>query len=303
MSNNNEAKISAFASVYGEERPVESIEGFDELCQKEGLVLGMKVMGCESFTKITRPVEEAVCECIMKTIDSSGISPESVDRIILSLIDRNLKFLDSNFIKKILEPAGLVNCVPILFSMQQCVSSVSAIDYGVKLLDDKKNNNVIVVAFDTVNEESDRIRSFALFGDAVTSCLISRGGDGLSFLSYNIGLDFDGVMGTDNFESRKKMFSETSESVFNEDLGSIEDVTACFSTNLYRPIAQFNTSVSGLKSNQLYIETLKEFGHCGNCDWMMNLEHYEKNVGFESGQKFMIQSFAPGFFAVGLFES
>jgi 3-oxoacyl-[acyl-carrier-protein] synthase III len=297
----NPVIISAFASVFGEERLAESIEGFQEQCEKEGLVLGMSMMGCESFTEIKQPMEEAVMECIQKTIQTSGILPEEVDKLILTTIDRNLKHLDANFIKAILDPIGLKNCVPLLFSMQQCVSSVSAIDYGVKLFDDPKTKNIIVVSFDKVYEESDRIRSFALFGDAVTSCLLSKDGDGLSMLSYQIGLDFDGVMGTDNFESRKKMFKETSDSAF-ENVGSIEDVIACFSTNLYRPIAQFNTSVSGLRSKQLYIETLKEFGHCGNCDWMMNLEHYQNNIGFQTGQKYMIQSFAPGFFAASVLE-
>lgn len=297
----NSVKLSAFASVFGEQRPSDSIEGFEELCQKEGLVLGMPMMGCQSFSEMKITLEEAVQECIQKTLDSSGISPENVDKLILTTVDRNLKHLDADFIQSILKSTGLKNCVPLFISMQQCASSVSAIDYGSKLFNDSKTKNVIVVAFDKVYEEHQRIRSFALFGDAVTSCLLSREESGLSLLSFEIGLDFDGVMGTDNFESRKKMFKETSENAF-ENIGTIQDIAVCFSTNLYRPVAQFNTSVSGLRSNQLYIPTLKEYAHCGNCDWMMNLEHYQNSVGFRTDEKYMIQSFAPGFFAAAVLE-
>jgi 3-oxoacyl-[acyl-carrier-protein] synthase III len=302
-TNSASVKLTAFASVYGETtRSTDSIENFDELCQAQGLSMGMKMMGAESFTQIDRPIEKCIKECIEKTLATSGLKNDAIDYVIFTTVDKNLKHLNENFILDILGALNFTNCVPVLLSLQQCVSSVSAIDYAAKLLNNPNTENVIVVAFDKVYEEKDRIRSFAFFGDAVTSCLVHTKNEGLALLSYDISLDYQGVLGNDDFKSRREMMVKTLENVFSATDITVQDVTKCFATNLYRPIAQFNVSASGIKGKQLYIKTLKDYGHCGNCDWMMNLEHYQQETGFEKGQKFMVQSFAPGFFAASLFE-
>jgi 3-oxoacyl-[acyl-carrier-protein] synthase III len=70
---------------------------------------------------------------------------------------------------------GLANCVPTFISMQQCASSLAAVHYAYGLMAGAgEGKYVIVVAFDFVLQDADRIQSFALFGDAVTSCLLTK---------------------------------------------------------------------------------------------------------------------------------
>jgi 3-oxoacyl-[acyl-carrier-protein] synthase-3 len=160
------------------------------------------------------------------------------------------------------------------------------------------------VAFDFVVDDGDRIQPFALFGDAVTSCMITRGdAAGLSLLSYGVNVDFAGLLGRDDFQSRKGVADITLKRVLEEGNIRIEDVECCFSTNLFRPIALFNASICGIHRSKLCIDTLKSHAHCGNCDWMMNLVHYGQNAGFTRGKKYLVQSYAPGFFACGILKS
>ncbi|MCY1079426.1 hypothetical protein [Archangium lansingense] len=261
-------------------------------------------MGCRTFWQMTQPIESYVGRCVSQSIAGSGVSPKSVNYIVFSTMDNNLRHLDVNFARNILEELGLVNCVPVFVSMQQCASSLAALNYARGLFLDPNVNHVLVVAFDFVVEDADRIQPFALFGDAVTSCMMVRGAEtGLSLLSYGVNMDFAGLLGRDNFESRKRLVLTTQDGALKESSTHLDDVEMCFSTNFYKPISLFNAGVSGIKRNRLCVETLNTRAHCGNCDWMLNLMHYQECVGLTRGKKYLVQAFAPGFFACGLLES
>jgi len=74
-----------------------------------------------------------------------------------------------------------------------------------------------------------------------------------------------------------------------------------FPTNLFVPLTSFNTAVVGVRKTKLHFtETLRRFGHCGNCDWMLNLMNYRDAVGLRRGEQYLLQASAPGFIAWGL---
>jgi 3-oxoacyl-[acyl-carrier-protein] synthase III len=294
--------LSAFACEFGDrERTAESIADFSTLCQSKGLGLSLSAMGCKSFWQMTRPVESYVVQCIARTITASGVAADQVDHVIFTTMDKNLRHLDVNFARDVLAEAGLVQCVPIFLSMQQCVSSLGAVDHAARLLADGSARHVVVAAFDFVPDDADRIQSFALFGDAVTTCMVSRA-PGLALLARGVGVDFTGLMGRDNFESRKQVVLAIMKRILDESGARIEDVERCFTTNFYKPIAWFNASVAGIQRARLGTDTLATRAHCGNCDWMMNLAHQQAQSGLTPGRKYLVQSFAPGFFAAALLE-
>jgi 3-oxoacyl-[acyl-carrier-protein] synthase-3 len=297
--------LNSFAWEFGErERTWHSIEEFAAICSAKGLPLSLAEMGCETFWQMTQPIESYVVRCVSGTTSSSGVPATAVNHIIFATMDSNLRHLDQNFAPTILSALGLVNCVPTFISMQRCVSSLAAVDHARSLFTDARVNHVIVVAFDFVIDDADRIRPWALYGDGVTSCMMSRGGAaGLAWLSYGVNVDFAGLSGSDTFESRKRVVDVTLGGVLKESGTRIENVEKCFSTNFYKPIALFNAGLCGIDRTRLGIDTLSSRAHCGNCDWMINLTHYERYTGFARGAKYMVQSYAPGFFACGLLES
>jgi 3-oxoacyl-[acyl-carrier-protein] synthase III len=118
-----------------------------------------------------------------------------------------------------------------------------------------------------------------------------------------VNVDFAGLSGGDNFASRQRVVAQTQKEVLNGSGIRTDDVERCFSTNFYMPLALFNAGVSGIQRNRLSIDTLGSRGHCGNCDWMMNLANYEQRSGFGRGKNYLVQCYAPGFFACGLLES
>ena len=220
----------------------------------------------------------------------------AVDHILFATSDNHLFHVHDDFAREILLDLALSDAIPALLSLQQCVSSLTALDYAHRLFADPGVENVVVVGFDLVSQEADRIQPFALYGDAVSSCLVCRGTRGdLTLEAYRLGVDPDGLQGRDSFESRKRVASAALSAALVEAGTGVGAIEACFSTNFFKPIALFNANICGIPSNRLAIPTLGRRAHCGNCDWMMNLVEHQQNAGLVPGGKYLAQAFAPGF--------
>ena len=67
---------------------------------------------------------------------------------------------------------------------------------------------------------------------------------------------------------------------------------------MFKPLTMFSTAAAGLDVGRLhYADNLAAYGHCGDCDWMINLGHYAETVGLEPGGTYVALASAPGFFA------
>ncbi|MGW7612389.1 hypothetical protein ACWGKW_35060 [Streptomyces sp. NPDC054766] len=295
--------IGSFACAFGDlERKPEDIADFEALWQAESPDTEFAAMGCGTFRTMSGPVDDYVLEAVRQTLRDGSVQPEDVDRIVFATSDVRLGALGPDFAVRVLDALGLVNCVPAVVSFQQCCSSLTALRQAWELFSDDEVNNVVLVSLDFVPEDSGRVRSFALFSDAVVSCLVSRGGAGLLKLaSTAVGVDHAGLLGRDSFMSRQKVARDSLARVFQRADRRLEDVTKVFPTNLYAPVTLFNSAIAGLDRESLHFAgTLSAYGHCGNSDWMVNLADYHSRVGIRPGETYLAQSSAPGFFACGL---
>ncbi len=299
--------MGAFSAVFGElERRPEDIPGFDGLWSTQSPDADFASMGCGTFRKMTRPVEDYVIESVRGTLSEGSIPAEGVDRIVFATSDARLGSLGPGFAARVLDALGLVACVPLMVSFQQCCSSLTALRHCWDLFGDADVQNVVLVSLDFTPDDSDRVRSFALFSDAVVSCLITRGDSrhdiGLARLvSSSVRLDHAGLLGQDSFMSRQKVAQAAFADVLGDNGLRLADVTKVFPANLYTPVTLFNAMIAGVPRDALHFAgALAAYGHCGNSDWMINLADYHRGVGVRQGETYLAQSSAPGFFACGL---
>lgn len=295
-------RVGAFAAACGDrERRVDSIDGLPELCRERRIGINIGALGCASFYQMTQPLEVYLVESARSTLSAGGVSPQEVRYVVFATSDGSIGALSERVVRCTLTQVGLRCCVPVLVSLQQCVSSLAALQYGCELMRDDDVGNVLIIAFDLVERDQDRVKPFALQGDAVASCLVSRDGPAtLTPLSYAVRVDPAGVIGEDSFESRKQAAVATLSQALADAGGTLDRVERCFSTNLYKPLAWFNASTIGLSRSRLSIDTLPTHAHCGNCDWMLNAMHHRDQVGFAPGRDYVVQGFAPGFVACGV---
>jgi 3-oxoacyl-[acyl-carrier-protein] synthase-3 len=295
--------IGSFACELGdvECRP-EDVPGFEEAWSAVSPGADFATMGCGAFRKMTGQLEDYVIECVRRTLSDRQTAAEDVDYVVFSTTDACLGLLGRDFAVRVLTALGMVRCVPVVLSLQQCCSTMTALRYGWDLFTDRDVDNVVLVSFERTPDDRDRLRSFAFFGDAVVSSLVSRHpGGALALASSAVHVDHDGLVGRDSFASRQQVAQRAFDTVLTGGDTLLDKVTAVFPTNLYQPIALFGAAATGVARDRLHFAAaLRAYAHCGNCDWMLNLMDYERSVGISPGETYMVQASAPGFFACGL---
>ena len=297
--------IGSFACAFGDvECKPENIPDFEALWETVSFGTDFAEMGCTTYRKMSGPAEEYVVDSVRRTLGLAGVSAGEVDHLVFATSDPALALVPPDFASRVLLALGMDDCVPHVVSFQRCCSSLTALQHGERLFADPDVTNVAMVAFDFMPEDRDRVRSYAVFGDAAASCLLSRTGSGLvRLLSSAIKTDPEGLRGRDTFVSRKDVAERTLSAVLRAGGRRPEQLAKVFAANLHKPLTLFNATSVGLQPDTLHFaDTLALYGHCGNADWMINLLDYHERFGIRSGETYLAQSLAPGFYACGLLE-
>ncbi|MGW4641336.1 hypothetical protein ACWEN6_22630 [Sphaerisporangium sp. NPDC004334] len=298
------AAIGSFACVTGhaEGRP-EDIPGFEDLWRAVSPDTAFAAMGTGTYRKMTGPVTPYIVDCVAKVLSEHGVRAAEVDRLVLATSDGVLGLLGRDVAVDVMRAAGLTACVPAIVSLQQCCSSIEALRYawGLAAADAR---NVVLVALDFTPDDRDRVKSFAVFGDAVAGCLISRDHAGLTLAGTGVAADFSGMVGEDTFATRQSVARAALGQAFGQAGRTPDDIAKIFTSSLFAPIATFNAMAAGQARGKLYFqEPMTRYGHCGNADWLINLMDYHHKTGLEPGALYLAQASAPGFFACALLEA
>jgi 3-oxoacyl-[acyl-carrier-protein] synthase-3 len=305
ISDHENIGIGSFACAFGDvECKPENIPDFEALWETASFGTDFAEMGCTTYRKMSGPVEDYVVDAVRRTLQNAGATAADIDHLVFATSDPSLALLPSDFAARVLLDLGLEHCVPHVVSFQRCCSSLTALRHGQHLFSDPEVTHVVVVALDFMPHDRDRVRSYAMFGDAAASCLLTRHDPGLMRLvSSAVKVDPDGLRGHDSFISRKNVADRTLSAVLRAGGRQQGQIAKVFAANLHKPLTLFNATSVGLLPDTLHFaDTLAAYGHCGNADWMINLVDYHERFGIRSGETYLAQSLAPGFYACGLLE-
>ena len=300
-----EVGIRSFACAFGDvEWKPESIPDFDALWQTVSFGTNYADMGNATIRKMSAPVEDYVVDAVRRTLMEAGASATDIDHIVFATSDPTLALLPPDFAVRVLVALGMVNCVPHLLSFQRCCTSLTALRHSQQLFSDPNVTRVVLVALDFTPHDRDRVKSYAMFGDAAVSCLLTKGDPGLiRLVTSAVQVDPDGLRGRDSFVSRKKVADSTLSAVLDASGRQLDQIIKVFAANLYKPLALFTAASVGLRPETVHFaDTLAAYGHCGNADWMINLVDYHDRVGIRAGETYLAQSLAPGFYGCAVLE-
>ncbi|WP_422769199.1 hypothetical protein ACN28C_20740 [Plantactinospora sp. WMMC1484] len=297
--------IGSFACAFGDvECKPENIPDFEALWETVCFGTDFTEMGCTTYRRMSGPVEGYVVDAVRQTLRDAGATAADIDHLVFATSDPTLALLPSDFASRVLLDMGMEHCVPHVVSYQRCCSSLTALWHGERLFADPEVTHVVVVAVDFMPDDRDRVRSYAMFGDAAVSCLLTRNDPGLlRLVSSAVKVDPDGLRGRDSFISRKGVADRTLSAVLRAGGRRQAQIAKVFAANLHKPLTLFNATSVGLHPDTLHFaDTLATYGHCGNADWMINLVDYHDRFGIQPGEVYLAQSLAPGFYACGLLE-
>jgi 3-oxoacyl-[acyl-carrier-protein] synthase III len=301
----DDVTLDSFACAVGDlARRPQDIPGFDELWRAVSPGTDFGAMGCDTYRRMSAPLLTYLLDSLRASLQDAGVAADRLDHLVLATSDSTLAALPGDLAPRTLEALGARRCVPHLVSFQRCCSSITALRLARSLFADPEVGLVALVGLDLTVEDRDRVTAYAVFGDAVASCLLTRGPGPLRYVSSAVRVDEAGLLGRDTFMSRKQVADACLAAVLAAGGHRTQDVTTVFTANLHKPLALFNAAAAGLRAEQLHFTgTLSSYGHCGNADWMLNLIHYRQERGLEAGDVCLAQSLAQGFHACALLHA
>lgn len=287
----------------GNRRTVQSIPDAAKKFRECKLPMSAGLLGYEYFYESKLVPEEPISRAISRTLAATGVPVHDIQMLIVASAD--VGFLaDRQLLPRLLRRLGLSSALPLTITSQECTGLLSAINLAHSYVRGNSFNSILVVSYDRARDDAKRIQTFGVVSDAVVACLVSSVGD-MDFLvkGFSHVSDLRGMQSDDDFANRKSLTTAGTDQVFAGSGTSLARVKKVFGTNFFKPVAKYNASTLGLAEHQLYMERTPEFGHCLCADPLLNLgAYFDSEQGWDRGDLFLLQAYAPGFLASMLIE-
>ncbi|VEL98343.1 3-oxoacyl-[acyl-carrier-protein] synthase III [Alteromonas sp. 76-1] len=277
---------------------IESITNAKEKFKAVSIPLNKKLLGSNSYLRNDLSLHEFITIPAKKTLQEFSQMNEPVDMVIFASANLAHIHHEPSLVCQMLKTLNIEQAIPIAVTLQECTSLLAAIDIARMYIQCQSYKNILVISFDQISVEDDRVKSFGVISDAVSSCIVRHSTSALhQIMCYENGYDIKGANGKDDFNSRKQLSQRVTQNVLSKSGATINDITKVFTTNFYKPVTQFSADTLSLKKEQVYNGTAMNMAHCVCSDPLINFAHYLKNEEAHSGALYLLQSYAPGFMA------
>ncbi|MGW2376456.1 3-oxoacyl-ACP synthase [Kitasatospora sp. NPDC001683] len=258
--------------------------------------------GWGSVRRTGRGLAELAIDSGTATLRAADVDPAEVDALILC----STRFpggprTHGRFVERILTGTGLERAAFLGITLNRCTNLLVALDTAHALVAAGRHRRILVVTTDRIEDEKERMESFALFSDGAASCLVSAGttagaGSGLG-AHYRIrstaaaqeaaALDWSHEISADLArEANGRLLTP---------LGLAPDqVDGLLHANLFLPLVTMKERQAGFTARQLYTANITRFGHCFAADPLINLADQERAGLLRDGGHYLAAVSVPG---------
>lgn len=295
------ALLQAPHYVLGEiETDHSEIEGLAERAAELRMVPQARLWGWGTVRRTKRTLEELAVESGTATLRTAGVAPSSVDALVLC----STRFpggprTHGQFVERIMSGLGLDRAAYLGVTLNRCTNLLVAIDTAQALVVAGRHRRVLVVTTDLIEDESERMESFALFSDSAASCLVTAGDEGepAGGARYEIrstasaqeaaALDWSHEISAD-------LASEVNTRLLEPDGLTVADIDGLMHANLFLPLVTMKERQAGFGAAQLYTANVTRLGHCFAADPLVNLVDQQEAGRIRDGGHYVLAVSVPG---------
>ncbi|MFJ9691401.1 3-oxoacyl-ACP synthase [Kitasatospora sp. NPDC101183] len=285
--------------VLGEEELEHTeVECLAERAAELKMVPKAALWGWGSVRRTGRGLAELAIESGTATLRAAGVDPAEVDALILC----STRFpggprTHGRFVERILTGTGLERAAFLGITLNRCTNLLVALDAAQALVAAGRHRRILVVTTDRIEDEKERMESFALFSDGAASCLVSAEAEANSGAGYRIrstasaqeaaALDWSHEISADlSREANWRLLAP---------LGlELDQVDGLLHANLFLPLVTMKERQAGFTARQLYTENITRFGHCFAADPLINLADQERAGLLRDGGHYLAAVSVPG---------
>ena len=274
--------ISGFTSYTGEKKDILELERNPEYNQEiiEDLTTSGKL---KSFRVSEKTPSEMASACVKNFLKKYSLSENDISHVIYATSTLwNGEFSSREHISNFLIDSGLTSSVPIATFGHGCANFHSALLLA-KSICTSENQNVLIVTTDKAGSQPTRIISpgVSIASDGAACALVS--GNIKLEKAYSIGsiaIQYGAELAKlDPNTSRTEYFERVAKGVRTSVKNSLaeihckpQDIAKVYANHYRKPTIEMFTSLCGFREEQLYLDTLADYGHCFAADPFIMLE-------------------------------
>lgn len=262
--------------------------------------------GWGSVRRTGRGLAELAIDSGTATLRAAGVDPAEVDALILC----STRFpggprTHGRFVERILTGTGLERAAFLGITLNRCTNLLVALDTAHALVAAGRHRRILVVTTDRIEDEKERMESFALFSDGAASCLVSAGttvGD-TAGAGTRLGAHYR-IRSTAGAQEAAALdwSHEISADLAREANGrllapldlALDQVDGLLHANLFLPLVTMKERQAGFTARQLYTANITRIGHCFAADPLINLADQERAGLLRDGGHYLAAVSVPG---------
>ncbi len=273
------------------------VKDLEQRAARFSMKLDAEVWGWGRFFRTERPVADLAADTGAETLRAAGVAPDAVDGLVVcaTSFPRDLESHGA-LVGELSAALGLTG---VTFScgvtLNRCNNFLAGIAVAEGLVAAGRHARVLVVTADRVEDEAERLESFALFSDGAASCLVSRDAHGAEcheILACASVQDIAALSRSDQIDAR--LSQRVNEALLGAAGLRLGDVAALMSVNLVRPLVVMKERQAGFSSAQLWTDNIERVGHCFAADPVINLVDHAGVARSVSDRPVMLASSVPG---------
>ncbi|MDH6110341.1 3-oxoacyl-[acyl-carrier-protein] synthase-3 [Kitasatospora sp. MAP12-15] len=299
------ALLQAPHYVLGEiETDHREIEGLAERAAELKMVPQAKLWGWGTVRRTKRTLEELAVESGTATLRLAGVAAESVDALVLC----STRFpggprTHGQFVERIMSGLGLDRAAYLGVTLNRCTNLLVALETARALVVSGRHRRVLVVTTDLIEDEVERMESFALFSDSAASCLVTAGdsepadgepADGLRYEILSTASAQEAAALDWSHEISADLAREANARLLEPVGLTVGDIDGLLHANLFLPLVTMKERQAGFSAKQLYTANVTRVGHCFAADPLVNLVDQEEAGRIREGGHYVLAVSVPG---------
>ncbi|MFE0459314.1 3-oxoacyl-ACP synthase [Kitasatospora sp. NPDC058965] len=256
--------------------------------------------GWGSVRRTGRGLAELAIDSGCATLRAAGVDPAEVDALILC----STRFpggprTHGRFVERILTGTGLERAAFLGITLNRCTNLLVALDTAHALVASGRHRRILVITTDRIEDEKERMESFALFSDGAASCLVSAGaavpaGAGAGYRIRSTASAQEAVALDWSHEISADLAREANDRLLAPHGLAADRVDGLLHANLFLPLVTMKERQAGFTARQLYTANITRFGHCFAADPLINLADQERAGLLRDGGHYLAAVSVPG---------
>jgi len=269
------------------------IPGLAERAAGLGVPYAPEIWGWGHIHRSRRSLEELAIEAGKATLRAAGVDAAGVDALVLCCTGFPGGW-DSHgdFVRTVSEGLGTGETDFLGVTLDRCTNLLAGVRVAEAFVASGMHRRVLVVTFDKVADEADRLDRFALFSDGAAGVLVSDADGEYEIVASAAAHEMTELDWSNQISP--ELSRRVNAQLMKRASMAIDQVDLVMHTNVFEAVIVMKELQAGFTAAQLYTDNIARVGHCFAADPIINLADLAEAGRLRGGGHYLLAASVPG---------